>query len=126
MSDVTPEMRDLAPAYALGALDAEEARAFEAAMAMSPELRQEVAEYRELNAVLAAGQAAPPTAALRGRLLDRVRSEKVVPLAGRKPPIHTAAATAPKSVTNGNESPMIGSSAARRRTAPRRMASEMT
>ena len=86
MSDITPEMRDLAPAYALGALDAEEARAFEAAMAMSPELRQEVADYRELNAVLAAGQAVPPTAALRERLLERVRSEKVVPLAGRKPP----------------------------------------
>ena len=65
MSEATPEMRDLAPAYALGALSPEEARAFEAALAKSPELQREVAEYRELNAVLAAGQPVHPPAALR-------------------------------------------------------------
>ncbi|HKP29824.1 MAG TPA: anti-sigma factor [Gemmatimonadales bacterium] len=86
MSDAMPDMRDLAPAYALGALDGEEKRAFEAALATSPELQQEVAEYRELNAVLAAGQPATPAAELRERLLARVRAEKVVPLAARKSP----------------------------------------
>jgi anti-sigma-K factor RskA len=80
MSEATPEMRDLAPAYALGALSAEEASAFEAALARSPELQREVAEYRELNAVLAAGEPGHPPAELRGRLLDRVRTEKVIPL----------------------------------------------
>ena len=81
MSEATPEMRDLAPAYALGALSAEEASAFEAALARSPELQREVAEYRELNAVLAAGEPGHPPTELRERLLDRVRAEKVVPLA---------------------------------------------
>ena len=86
MSDAMPDMRDLAPAYALGALEGEEKRAFEAALAASPELQRDVAEYRELNAVLAAGQAATPPADLRGRLLERVRGEKVVPLAAGKSP----------------------------------------
>jgi len=86
MSDAMPDMRDLAPAYALGALDGEEKRAFEAALATSPELQREVAEYREVSAVLAAGRPATPPAELRARLLERVRAEKVVPMAGRKPP----------------------------------------
>jgi anti-sigma-K factor RskA len=86
MSEATPEMRDLAPAYALGALSPEEAKTFEAALARSPELQREVAEYRELNAVLAAGQPAHPPAALRERLLEQVRANKVVPLAERGRP----------------------------------------
>jgi anti-sigma-K factor RskA len=80
MSEATPEMRDLAPAYALGALSPEEASAFEAALARSPELQREVAEYRELSAVLAAGEPGRPPAELRDRLLERVRAEKVAPL----------------------------------------------
>ena len=86
MSDAMPDMRDLAPAYALGALEGEEKRAFEAALTTSPELQQEVAEYRELNAVLAAGQPSAPPPELRDRLLERVRSEKVIPIAGRASP----------------------------------------
>ena len=86
MSDAMPDIRDLAPAYVLGVLDGEETRAFEAALANSPELQQEVAEYRELNGVLATGQTATPPAELRARLLDRVRAEKIAPLAGKKPP----------------------------------------
>ena len=40
-------LQDLAAAYALGALSAEEARRFEAYLAGSPEAQREVAEYRE-------------------------------------------------------------------------------
>ena len=47
------ELRTLAAAYALDALDAEEARAFESLLASSPELQREVAEYREVSALLA-------------------------------------------------------------------------
>lgn len=87
MSDAMPDMRELAPAYALGALDGDEKRAFEAALATSPELQQEVAQYRELNAVLAAGQPVSPSPGLRARLLERVRAEKGIPLAARKGPV---------------------------------------
>ena len=56
MSDADRESpRDLAAAYALGALDAEEARAFEALLASSPEARADLAEYREVAALLALG-----------------------------------------------------------------------
>ncbi|MGH7702100.1 MAG: anti-sigma factor [Gemmatimonadales bacterium] len=75
-------LRDHAAAYALGALDAEEARAFEALLAGSPELRREVDEYRETNALLALGTSAPqaPNPALRAQVLERIAREKVVPL----------------------------------------------
>ena len=46
-------IRDLAAAYALGALSPEETRAFEAYLAGSPEARQDVAELRETAALLA-------------------------------------------------------------------------
>lgn len=86
-------LRDQAAAYALGALDSEEARAFEALLAGSPELRREVEEYREVNALLALGASAPQepaqAQALRARVLDRISREKTVPLrvtpAGRPP-----------------------------------------
>jgi anti-sigma-K factor RskA len=74
-------LRDLAAAYALGALSAEEARAFEAYLAGSPEARREVAEFREVNALLAHG--APelaPSGGLRDRVLERIGQEKVVSL----------------------------------------------
>jgi anti-sigma-K factor RskA len=90
------ELRDLAPAYVLGALDPAEARDFEAALAGSPELQHEVASYRELAALLALRDSAATPAGLRERLLERVRQERsaeppssppVVPLdAGRRQP----------------------------------------
>ncbi len=85
MSEATNDLRDLAPGYALGALGPEEARAFEAALASNPELQREVAELRELNAVLASGQPVHPPAALRDRLLERIRAEKTVALDDRRP-----------------------------------------
>jgi anti-sigma-K factor RskA len=62
--------QDLAAAYALGALGADEARQFEAYLATSPEARRELAEYREVAALLAlAGGDAAPSADLRARVI---------------------------------------------------------
>ena len=46
---------DLAAAYALGALSPDEAQRFEAFLATSAEAQREVAEYREVAALLALG-----------------------------------------------------------------------
>jgi anti-sigma-K factor RskA len=78
---IPDDVRDLAAGYALGALSPEETSAFEAALARSPELQREVAAYREVNALLATRDGAAAPAALRGRLLARIREEKVAPLA---------------------------------------------
>ena len=63
--------RDLAAAYALGALDASEAQAFEELLARDAELSREVAEYREVAALLALAEpaASAPTDGLRARVL---------------------------------------------------------
>jgi anti-sigma-K factor RskA len=67
----TPQ--DLAAAYALGALPADEAQRFEAFLATSPEAQREVAEYREVAALLAlAGPETEPAGALRDRVLARI------------------------------------------------------
>jgi len=69
--------RDLAAAYALGALPADEVRRFEAFLATSPETRREVAEYREVAALLALGGAeAAPDSSLRERVLARAAGER--------------------------------------------------
>jgi len=74
MSDA--ELRDLAAAYALGALDPDESRAFERLLEASPELAREVAELREVSGLLASGApTAQPDAALRTRVLQRVAAE---------------------------------------------------
>ena len=66
-------IQDLAAAYALGALTADESQRFEAALARSPDLQREVAEYREVAALLAlAGPEAGPDEGLRRRVLSRV------------------------------------------------------
>lgn len=63
--------RDLAAAYALGALDAAETKAFEALLARDAALAREVAEYREVAALLALGEprAPQPTDGLRARVI---------------------------------------------------------
>jgi anti-sigma-K factor RskA len=63
--------QDLAAAYALGALSADETRRFEAFLATSPETQREVREYREVAALLALG-GPDATSALPGGLRDRV------------------------------------------------------
>jgi anti-sigma-K factor RskA len=70
----------LAAGYALGALTPEETRAFETAMAASPDLAREVAEYREVNALLAYSATRPPQASVKERLLRQVSAAKTVPL----------------------------------------------
>ncbi len=85
MSATNPEpIRELAAGYALGALTKEEAAAFEAAMAQSPELAREVAEYREVNALLGHAAAEQPGAAVRDRLLQRVSQGKVAPIRSKR------------------------------------------
>ncbi|MEP6572045.1 MAG: anti-sigma factor [Gemmatimonadota bacterium] len=77
---------DLAAAYALGALDPAEAVAFERLLADSAELQREVAEYREVNALLALGAGnATPSVGLRARVLQRIAGAPVVSIdAGRR------------------------------------------
>ena len=79
-------MRELAAAYALGALSPEETQAFEAYLATSPETQREVAEYREVSAMLAttAGSLAP-SVDLKARVLARVADSKNVALSRERP-----------------------------------------
>lgn len=87
MSDAVQDpMRDLAAGYALGSLTPEEARAFEAALAVNPELQREVAEYRELNALLAAQKPHPPSAELKVRLRARLGSQVPAATVATAPP----------------------------------------
>ena len=73
-------LQDLAAAYALGALSAEEASRFEAYLAGSAEAQREVAEYREVAALLALGGAeAAPSPDLRERALARMRAPSAGP-----------------------------------------------
>jgi len=68
---------ELAAAYALGALSPDEAQRFEAFLATSAEARREVAEYREVAALLAlGGEEAAPGEALRERVLARIGEGK--------------------------------------------------
>ncbi len=68
---------DLAAAYALGALSPDEAQRFEAFLATSAEAQREVAEYREVAALLAlGGEEAAPGDALRERVLTRIGEGK--------------------------------------------------
>ena len=72
--------RDLAAAYALGALTPDEAAQFEAYLSTSAEARHEVSEYREVAALLAlGGPESAPGRALRDRVLARVGGEGAPP-----------------------------------------------
>jgi anti-sigma-K factor RskA len=63
-------VRDLAAAYALGALGPEEMREFETLLAGSPELQRDVADYREVAALLGLGESGTgPPPDLRARVL---------------------------------------------------------
>lgn len=78
MSPDESSPRDLAAAYALGALSPEEARAFEAYLATSADARREVAELRETAALLAlSAPEAQPAPPLRARVLDALAAGKI-------------------------------------------------
>jgi anti-sigma-K factor RskA len=71
------ELRELAAAYVLDALDPETEREFEEAMRRSPELRAEVADLREASVALAYAVPAPePPAGLRERILEQAVAER--------------------------------------------------
>jgi anti-sigma-K factor RskA len=71
-------LQDLAAAYALGVLSPEEAQRFETFLAGSPEAQREVADYRDVAALLAlAGPEAAPSTDLRERVLSRLRAPSV-------------------------------------------------
>ena len=75
---IDEQHQDLASEYALGALDGEVARAFEAELAVNPELRALTDELREAAAVLAyfVPKKLPPPE-LRERVLSSIRAEAV-------------------------------------------------
>jgi anti-sigma-K factor RskA len=79
-------IHDLTAAYALDALDSEEAREYEAHLSHCERCRSELASLSETATALAyAAEAPPPSPALRSRILQQARSERsnVVPLRPR-------------------------------------------
>ncbi len=82
MTDTEREsLENLAAAYALGALSPEDKEEFETFLAASPEVQRDVAEFREVGALLALGaDADQPSPALRARVLARISEEKERPL----------------------------------------------
>lgn len=82
------ELHDLTAAYALDALDADEARAYERHLPTCDRCRDELAALQEGATALAlAAPAAAPPAALRERVLEAARGERsnVVPLRRNRP-----------------------------------------
>lgn len=81
------DLKEQAAAYALGALSAEEARVFEAYLSTSAEAQREVANYREVNALLAMGGGpGAPAADLKARVMAHATRQQVTPL--RPPRTH--------------------------------------
>jgi anti-sigma-K factor RskA len=100
-------VQDLAAAYALGALSPDEVTRFEAYLATSPEAQREVAELRDVAALLALGQdEVAPSPDLRDQVLARVSRQKIEPISrgvdvglapagrGRVPPLYWGALAA--------------------------------
>ena len=78
---------DLTAAYALDALDPDEAEAYERHLSQCAECREQLAELNETAAALAFGTSAPaPPARLRSSILDAAAAERsnVVPLLRRR------------------------------------------
>ena len=78
---------DLTAAYALDALDPDEAEAYERHLSQCEECRERLAELNETAAALAFGATAPaPPARLRSSILDAAAAERtnVVPLLRRR------------------------------------------
>jgi anti-sigma-K factor RskA len=86
MSDATRDSpRELAPGYVLGALSPEETRSFEAALAASPELQREVAEFREVSGLLALQDERAPAPELKERLRERIALSKSADISSAGP-----------------------------------------
>ena len=82
-------VRDLAGAYALGALGPDEVREFERLLAGSAELQRDVAEYREVAALLGLGESgsgpAPDLRARRARHLEGLERGRNLTVAEKAP-----------------------------------------
>src|SRR5512143_2681017 len=82
--DEHPLLRENIPAYALGALDAEDVRALEAHLQTCEACRAELADYRELsNNLLMTVPPRQPSPALRKRLQSHLPSAQVASKATR-------------------------------------------
>jgi anti-sigma factor RsiW len=68
---MTDDPHQLAAAYALDAVEPEEARRFEAHLQSCPRCAAEVADFRATAAQLAGAAATPPPTAMRDRVLAR-------------------------------------------------------
>lgn len=80
----TPDLHDLAAAYALDALDAEEKVAFETHLATCHTCNETVAEFVETSVRLASGFDTPPPAALKDRVMSHVMTTRQdIPAAGK-------------------------------------------
>ncbi len=91
------DLHDLTPAYALDALDAEEAAAYEAHLGQCEACREELTRLNEAATALAWATAAPePPARLRSSILDAAAEERwnVVPLLRRSWAFRATAAAA--------------------------------
>jgi anti-sigma-K factor RskA len=81
------DLHDLTPAYAIDALDPDEAEAYERHLSQCGECREQLAELNETASALAFGAVAPaPPARLRASILDAAAAERtnVVPLLRRR------------------------------------------
>ncbi|MDR5698636.1 anti-sigma factor [Agromyces aerolatus] len=106
---IDADLFDLAPAYALGALDEFERARFERALAASPELQAEVAAFRTTAADLAEGIApVEPPPSLKADLfarLDDVEQERPAP---ERPAESDPAAGGPAAVVPAAGEPTAG------------------
>lgn len=87
------ELRDMAPAYVLGGLSAEENIAFERALAASHELTQEVDAYKHVVTQIGTVRELSPPPAIRARFLDKIATQKTQ--AGATPAAAAPATLAP-------------------------------
>ena len=81
------DLHDLTAAYAIDALDPDEAEAYERHLSQCAECREQLAELNETGSSLAFGAVAPaPPARLRASILDAAAAERtnVVPLLRRR------------------------------------------
>ncbi|MEP6834642.1 MAG: anti-sigma factor [Gemmatimonas sp.] len=95
------ELRDMAPAYVLGSLNADEQTAFERALATSEELAQEVRAYRAVVTRIGSLDAVAPPPNIRARFLDRIATQQsaALPTLPAAPPV---ADPRPFTVSTGN------------------------
>ena len=78
------DMRELLPLYAIGALEPDEARAVERAVAADPALAAELASLRDLaNELIAATPPVAPSAELKERLMSSVGAGRFERFSGR-------------------------------------------